>query len=142
MDDPSRARVVALVVLLAISGVFVAIALGGQDKGDAKNHSESPPGGLRLEASVGGVPAELTIYIDDQGANVLTTTHGQPQVAVECLDRDGQVAFETRQAWPFSGTDGGTNPPHAHVQLDRAVLDRIVRCRLKDTDPPLEGRKP
>lgn len=142
MGNPSRTRLVALVVLVAISAVLVAIALSAQGDDAGSRTGVSRPAGLRLEASVQDLPAELTIYLENREANTPETTHGKRRVTVECVNGGQDVVFQTGQPWPFTGTDGGVTPPHVHIQMDPAVLDRIVRCRLKDTDPALEGRKP
>jgi hypothetical protein len=63
------------------------------------------------------------------------------QVRVECLDSGGKVVFRGQEAWPFSDTDGGEFDPHVHVSMEADALAATARCRLKGTDPPLEGRK-
>ena len=73
--------------------------------------------------------------------NELDTNNGRRNVGIECLDAGGSVVFRGRQRWPFSDTDGGVFDPHVHVFIDPAALEKVARCRLKDTDPPLEGRK-
>ena len=55
------------------------------------------------------------------------------------MDRGGAVVFSGRESWPFSDTDGGIFDPHVHVRVDQAILGLIDRCRLKGTDPALEG---
>jgi hypothetical protein len=61
-------------------------------------------------------------------------------VTVECLDDTGEVLISAPQAWPFADTDQGTLDPHAHLPLDPGSLARVSRCRLKGTEPALEGR--
>jgi hypothetical protein len=51
------------------------------------------------------------------------------------------VVFRGEERWPFSDTDGGVFDPHVHVSVEPAALKKVARCRLRDTDPPLEGRK-
>jgi hypothetical protein len=145
-DEPvahaiTRPRLVALVAALSVLGVLVAVALGGRADESGGSRSGGPPSGLRIEASSGDTSMDLTIYVEDRAVNRPETTHGSTEVTVECLDRARAVQFQTRQPWPFTGTDGGTNLPHVHIQLDPAVLDQIVSCRLKDTDPALGGRR-
>jgi hypothetical protein len=48
--------------------------------------------------------------------------------------------LEPPRALAFTDTDQGTLDPHAHVGMDPALRDRIARCRITGTDPPLEGR--
>jgi hypothetical protein len=133
VEDASRTRLVALAVLLAISIPLTVIAVAGSGSDD------SDSGGLRVEEAR-GLP-QLVIYLEDPADNEAATNRGRGQVAVECFDERDAVIYETRAAWPFSDTDGGKFDPHVHLSLDPDVLDRIARCRLKNTDPPLDGRK-
>lgn len=135
MDPGSRTRLIALAVLLAVSVPLVVIAAAGGGSDDAA------AAGLRVEPSKQGLP-EVTLYLEDPQVNELETTDGARRVAVECMDRAGAVVFRGRERWPFSDTDGGAFDPHAHVAVDPAVLGTIARCRLKGTDPPLEGGRP
>ena len=82
------------------------------------------------------------IYREDADVNRLETNHGRRTVMIECTDDRGDVIFTARKAWPFSDTDGGMYNPHVHLVVrPSAAIQRIVRCRLSGTDPPLEGRK-
>ena len=135
MEPASRTRLVALAVLLAISVPLVVIAAAGggseDDGGD----------GIRVEASTRGLP-EIVIYLGDPDVNRLATTDGAKRVAIECRDEAGAVVFTGTERWPFSDTDGGVLDPHVHVPLDPSLLGSISRCRLKGTDPELEGGRP
>lgn len=84
----------------------------------------------------------MILYLEDRRVNEPETTGGAKQVAVECMDRAGAVVFSGRERWPFSDTDGGVFDPHVHVFVVPAVLGKIARCRLKGTNPPLEGGGP
>jgi hypothetical protein len=131
MRAASRTRLVALAVLLAISVPVVAIAVssGGDDPA---------PGGLRVERTP-GLP-EVVVYVEDQEVNQAETTGGAARITLECVDSDGRVVWSSREAWPFGDTDQGTLDPHVHLRMEPARIERIARCRLNDTDPPLEGR--
>jgi hypothetical protein len=131
MEAASRTRLVALAAVLAVSAALVAVALssGGDDE---------RPGGLRVERMPGA--AEVVVYVEDLDANRAETVDGAARITLECVDRDGQVVWSSREAWPFLDTDAGTLDPHVHLTMEPAVIDRIDRCRLMDTDPPLEGR--
>ena len=59
---------------------------------------------------------------------------------VECVDAAGGSSGSRPERWPFTDTDQGDVDPHAHIGMDPALLDRIARCRITGTDPPLEGR--
>ena len=133
MEGSNRTRIVALAVLLAISVplILIAVAGGGSDDGESE--------GLRVERSA-GVP-EVVIYLQDPSVNDPETNRGRARVKVECLDSGGAVLFRGAERWPFSDTDGGRFDPHVHVAVEPAVLDRVARCRLRGTDPPLEGRR-
>jgi hypothetical protein len=124
---------VALAVLVAIMIPLVVVAIAGGGSGDDE------PAGLRVERSK-GIP-EVVIYLEDPAVNEPATNKDKTRVGVECLDEGGTVVFRGQERWPFSDTDGGVFDPHVHVSIDPAALDRIRRCRLTDTDPPLEGRK-
>ena len=134
MEGASRTRLVALAVLLAVFVplVVIAVAGGGSEEGEA--------GGLRIEPSPQDAP-DMVIYLEDPDVNELGTNHGRRSVAIECMDGDGAVVFRGRERWPFSDTDGGRFDPHVHVFMEAAQLDQIARCRLKGTEPALEGRK-
>jgi hypothetical protein len=131
MEGASRARLVALAVVLAISVLLVAVALssGGDDP---------DPGGLRVERTP-GVP-EIVVYVEDRDANRPETADGAARIVLECVDGDGQVVWSSRESWPFTQTDEGVLDPHVHLRMEPARVERIERCRLDDTDPPLEGR--
>jgi hypothetical protein len=133
VERAARTRLVALAVLLAISVPLVVIAVAGGGSGGDE------PAGLRVERSK-GVP-EVVIYLEDPAVNEPDTNHGKRRVAIECLDAGGTVVFRGEERWPFSDTDGGVFDPHVHVSVEPAALEKVARCRLRDTDPPLEGRK-
>jgi hypothetical protein len=134
MESGARTRLVALAVLLAISVPLVVIAAAGGG-GD-----EQETGGLRVERTP--APPGLTVYVEDPKVNALETTGGEERVEIECVDENGTVVFSKRKPWPFSDTDGGIFDPHVHITISSAaVVDRISRCRLAGTDPPLAGEK-
>jgi hypothetical protein len=132
MASASRTRLVALAVLLAVAVPLVVIAV-------SSGGGEAKPGGLRVERSAGDL-AEITVYVEDPELNAAATAAGAGRVTLECVDRAGKVAARSREAWPFSDTDQGALDPHVHVSVDPVALERIVRCRLRNTEPPLEGR--
>jgi hypothetical protein len=132
MEPASRTRLVALAVLLAVAVPLVVIAV-------SSGGGEAKPGGLRVERSTGGL-AEIVVYVEDPDVNTAATAAGAKRVTLECVDRSGKVAVRSREAWPFSDTDQGALDPHMHVGVDPDALERIVRCRLRNTEPPLEGR--
>jgi len=134
MEGASRTRLVALAVLLAVSVPLVVIAAGG-------GSGETSGTGLRVEPSPQGLPI-LVIYLEDSAVNKLETNHGRRRVAVECLDNSGEVVFTGNKVWPFLDTDGGKYNPHVHMVVrPSAAIQQIARCRLRGTDPPLEGRR-
>jgi hypothetical protein len=135
MEGASRTRLVALAVLLAVSVPLVVIAAAGGGSG------ESAGAGLRIEPSPQGLPI-LVIYLEDADVNQPDTNHRDRTVAIECLDESDEVVFTGEKGWPFRDTDGGLYNPHVHMVVrPAAAIDQIVRCRLRGTDPPLEGRK-
>ena len=135
MEGASRTRLVALAVLLAVSVPLVVIAAAGGGSGETSGT------GLRVEPSPQGLPI-LVIYLEDAEDNRLETNHGRRRVAVECLDDSDEVVFTGNKVWPFLDTDGGKYNPHVHMVVrPSAAIQQIVRCRLRGTDPPLEGRK-
>jgi hypothetical protein len=132
---PSRTRLVALVVLVAVATPLVIVAVTGSGSEDRPER----PAGLRVERTPGDLP-EVIIYVEDRSLNEPATAGGATSVVVECVDAEGRIVWSRPERWPFTDTDDGTLDPHAHIGMDRAALDRIVRCRLADTDPPLGGR--
>ena len=133
MEPGARTRLVALAVLLAISIPLIVIAVAG-------GGSDDEAGGLRVEPSKQGAP-EMVIYVDDPEVNEPGTTGGSTEVRIECLNRGGAVVFRDSKPWPFTDTDGGKFDPHVHVVVNPDLIARIESCRLRGTDPTLEGRK-
>jgi hypothetical protein len=135
MENASRTRLVALAVLLAVAVPLVIVALAGGGDEEAAER----PAGLRVARMPGGLP-EIIIYVEDRSLNKPATAGGAATVVVECVDADGSILSSRPEAWPFSDTDQGTLDPHVHIGMDPALLERVARCRLTGTDPPLEGR--
>ena len=131
-DDASRTRLIALAVLLALSVPLVVIALAGSGGSDEQR-------GLRVEVARG--TPQVVVYLEDPAVNDPATNHGRPTVAIECMDSGGAVIHNARERWPFSDTDGGRFDPHVHVSVPPDQLSLIASCRLKGTDPRLEGPK-
>ena len=117
-------------MLLAISVPLVVIAVAGGGSDD-----DAP--GLRVETTR-GVP-EVVVYLEDPAVNEPETNRDRQLVGIECLDEGGKVVFRGQESWPFSDTDGGVFDPHVHVFVKPEVLSEIERCRLRGTDPKLEG---
>jgi hypothetical protein len=134
MEGAFRTRLIALAVLLAVSIPLVVIAAAGGGSG------KSAGTGLRIEPSPQGLPI-LVIYLEDADLNKPGTNHEERTVAIECLDDSDEVVFTGEKGWPFRDTDGGQYNPHVHLVVRPAAIEQIVRCRLRGTDPPLEGRK-
>ncbi|MET0836129.1 MAG: hypothetical protein ABWY97_05065 [Thermoleophilaceae bacterium] len=134
MEGASRTRLVALAALLALSIPLVIVGVAGSG-GDGDSEQ---PAALRVERTPGG--PEITVYLEDRSLNQPATAGGAATVVLECVDAGGEVVFSQPEGWPFSDTDQGTLDPHAHVGITPELVDRIARCRLKGTDPPLEGR--
>jgi hypothetical protein len=135
MEPASRTRLIALAVLLAISVPLIVIAAaGGGSDGGARD-------GIRVEPSNRGLP-EIVIYLEDPDVNTPETADGGKRVTVECTNRAGAVVFTGRERWPFRDTDGGVFDPHVHVAVEPSLLGTIARCKLKGTDPLLEGGRP
>lgn len=132
MEAAARMRLAALAVLLAVLVPLVVIAVSSGGGADG------PPAGLQVERTP-GVP-EVIVYVEDPEVNRTDTADGAARVTLQCLDRDGEVVWRSREEWPFTDTDGGTLDPHVHLAMEATVVDSVARCRLNDTDPPLEGR--
>jgi hypothetical protein len=130
VEGPARTRVVALVVLLAVSVPLTIVALAGSGE------SDEPEGGeLRVERST-ELP-EILIYITDESANTPERTGGRASVTVECVDESDRVLASQDEAWPMTQTDGNTLSPHAHVPVDPDQIGEIERCRIVGTKPLL-----
>jgi hypothetical protein len=135
MEKASRTRLVALAALLAVAVPLVIVALAGSGSEDGPER----PAGLRVERTPGGRP-EVTIYVEDRSLNEPATAGGATSVVVECVDADGRIVWSRPERWPFTDTDDGALDPHTHIGMDPAAVERIARCRLTGTDPPLGGR--
>jgi hypothetical protein len=131
MEGAARTRLVALVVLLAVSVPLAIVAVVGSGGGD-----DEEDWALRVERSP-DVPEMLVFLTPD--ANTPERASNRPTVLVECLDGDGGVVARKDEPWPFSDTDGNTLDPHAHVPVNPARINDVERCRVRPADPPLEG---
>ena len=109
---------------------------------------------LVVVAGCGGQPQLKVRFFDDvqRGREVLVsvpedvnkpgTARGQAQVRVQCFDRRSRTVTNELFAWPFVADGMGDRLPHIHQRGLRKDLDRVVRCRIVGTDPPLEGQMP
>jgi hypothetical protein len=118
-----RALVVALVGAVGLGAV--AIATSGGEEAD----------GLRIERT----QTEVLVYLVDAGDNEADRADGERTVTLECVDAEGEVLKRAPVAWPLADTDGGTLAPHAHLPIDPVTIQSVDRCRLRGTDPMLEG---
>lgn len=132
MEGPARTRLVALVVLLAVSVPLAIVAVVGSGGG----REDDGEAGVRVERSP-DIP-EMIVYLTPE-ANTPERTEGRTSVTVECLDTAGRVLSRQGEAWPFTDTDGQTLDPHAHVPMNPARMNDVARCRVRPADPPLEG---
>jgi len=136
MERPARTRLIAVLVLLAVSvPLVVLLAVGG---GGDEDESEEPKPALRVERSPEF--SEMLIYIDDASANRSERAAGRARVTIECVDSDGLVLASQEEPWPMTETDGNTLAPHAHLPVNPARIGDVVSCRIKGTDPLLEGQ--
>jgi hypothetical protein len=136
MERPARTRLIAVLVLLAVSvPLVVLLAVGG---GGDEDESEEPKPALRVERSPEF--SEMLIYIDDASANRSERAAGRARVTIECVDSDGVVLASQEEPWPMTETDGNTLAPHAHLPVNPARIGDVVSCRIKGTDPLLEGQ--
>ena len=70
------------------------------------------------------------------------TAKGAAQVRLQCFDRRSRKVVDELYAWPFASDGVGDRLPHVHQRGLPKVLNRVTRCRLVGTDPPLEGELP
>jgi hypothetical protein len=109
---------------------------------------------LVLLAGCGSEPQLKVRFFDDvqRGREVLIsvpedvnkpeTARGAAQVRVQCFDRRARTVTNELFTWPFSSDGVGDRLPHAHQRGLPKELNRVVRCRIVGTDPPLEGELP
>ena len=136
MERPARTRLIAVLVLLAVSvPLVVVLAVSG---GGDEDEGEEPKPALRVERSLEF--SEMLIYIDDASANRSERAAGRARVTIECVDSDGVVLASQEEPWPMTQTDGSTLAPHAHLPVNPARIGDVVSCRIKGTDPLLEGQ--
>jgi hypothetical protein len=131
MEGPARTRLVALVVLLAVSIPLVIVAAVGSGGG-----AEEEETSLWVERSP-DLP-ELRVFLDPE-VNKRDRAGGRPSVLVECLDDAGEVVVRSDEPFPFTDTDGRTLDPHVHMPVNPARISEVVRCRVRPSDPPLAG---
>jgi hypothetical protein len=132
MEGAARTRLVALVMLLAVSVPLTIVAVVGSGGGD----EEEGEAGIRIERSP-NMP-EMVVFMTPEG-NTPERTGGRKSVTVECLDTAGRVLSRQDETWPFTDTDRGTLDPHVHVPVNPARINDVARCRVLPADPPLEG---
>jgi hypothetical protein len=121
----TRRRALLVAVVGAVALGAVAIATSGGEEAD----------GLRIERT----QTEVVVYLVDSGDNEADRAGGGRTVTLECVDADGEVLKRAPIAWPLADTDGGTLGPHAHLPIDPVTIQEVDRCRLRGTDPMLEG---
>jgi len=109
---------------------------------------------LVLLAGCGSEPQLKVRFFDDvqRGREVLIsvpedvngpgTANGAAQVRVQCFDGRGRAVTNELFSWPFVADGVGDRLPHAHQRGLPKELNRVVRCRIVGTDPPLEGELP
>jgi len=107
-----------------------------------------------LLAGCGGEPQLKVRFFDDvsrgrevlvsvpEGANEPGTANGSAQVRLQCFDRRNRIVTDELYGWPFKADGVGDRLPHAHQRGLAKDLNRVVRCRLVGTDPPLSGQLP
>ena len=131
MEGPARTRLVALVVLLAVALPLTIVAALGSGGGDDEEET-----GLRAERSP-DIP-ELRVFLDPE-VNTPERAGGRASVIVECLDEAGAVVARSDEPFPFTDTDDDTLDPHVHLPVNPARIGEVMRCRVRPSDPPLEG---
>jgi hypothetical protein len=131
MEGPARTRLVALVVLLAVALPLTVVAVLGSGGGDDEEETS-----LRVERSP-DLP-ELRVYLDPE-VNERQRAGGRSNVLVECLDEAGEVVVRSDEPFPFTDTDQNTLDPHVHMPVNPARIGEVVSCRVRPSDPPLEG---
>ena len=119
----------ALAVLLAVAGIVLALASGGDE--------DSKSARMTLENSVSptGLGEVLVTVTGDAEA-----APGATNVTFRCLDRRGRLVTAARHPWPLE-KDGQDPAPHIHQPTSARELKRIERCRL-GTQPPLTAIMP
>jgi len=107
-----------------------------------------------LVAGCGSEPQLKVRFFDDvqRGREVLIsvpedvnkpeTARGAGQVRVQCFDRRSRTVTNELYPWPFVADGMGDRLPHAHQRGLPKDLNRVVRCRIVGTDPPLQGELP
>jgi hypothetical protein len=131
MEGPARTRLVALVVLLALSIPLTIVAVAGSGGGDDEEEAS-----LWVERSP-DLP-ELRVFLDP-AVNMRERAGGRSSVVVECLDEADGVVARSDEPFPFTDTDQNTLDPHVHLPVDPARINDVVRCRVRPAQPPLEG---
>ena len=131
-----RLRTVGLAAALA-AVVLVPLAIWAATSLSSEEEAEP----LQIQTHPAPVPGllELVVALPSEEVNTLETTGGTPSVGLECLDAEGRAEISVEHPFPFADTDGGLEPPHVHQRIGTDQLERIERCRLDGTDPPLEG---
>ena len=125
-----------MLLAAALAGfVVVPLAIWGATSLSGDEGTE-----LRIEsvAAEGGY-SEIVVSLPSDDLNDPEAVDGARSVSLECLDAAGAVEFRVEHLFPFTDTDGGTQPPHLHQQVSPRQLAAIERCRLDGTTRELEG---
>ena len=136
MAAGTRTRLIAAAVLLAVAVPLAIVAVSGS--GDSEGGG-SGSASLKVERFTGARP-EIVVYVEDPGLNTTEVTGGATSVKIECLDARKAVVVSQSHPWPFTDTDEGSLHPHQHLAVGRAALEQVSSCRLRGTEPRLEGR--
>ncbi len=108
--------------------------------GSDDNAGPTPGPGLRVERFEGRRGPEVTVYVARAADNVPATANGAARVRIRCLDASRRVVVTGGHRWPFTDTDDGLLPAHAHQRIPRARFDEVRTCELVGTRKPLRGR--
>ena len=126
--DPRRARILFVVVVLALFvPVVIVLAAGSGD-------DDEGPTGLTIKTD----PSRTSVSVYLEAGDAPEVKRSDGFVEIECRDRAGKVDGRATQPWPFADTDNGTTEPHAHVEGILAI-EKLARCEVLGTDPPLGG---
>ena len=108
--------------------------------GPDDNAGSEPAPGLRVERFQGQRGPELIVYVARAADNVPAVANGAARVRIRCLDARGRVVATGDHRWPFTDTDGGLLPAHAHQRIAGARFEEVRTCALVGTRKPLRGR--
>ena len=107
--------------------------------GDSSDDDEQPTT-LLVERGQNprGSGQELVVSVQGRANRDPSAASSSSEVGLVCVDAAGKTTVVARHRWPFLD-EPGYPYPHVHQPVSPQQLEATVRCRLTDTQFPIDG---